>query len=237
MNIGITYALLGLYKQARAGLERALQMWRALGDRTLTAYCLQNLGYVYWRGGDGRTARRMEEEALREFTAVGDAFIRAATLLNLCFIEEQAGDYALAGEYVAQAQQDFSRIGATGPVTEARAEQARCALAMGRLEQARQLAEEAWTSLREHGPKGMESPFRVYLAVAEVFDALGLTSEAWAATEAGYGELMSRADKISQFEWRRAFLENVEENRALVEMWERLSGSVSPLTLPEVPNS
>jgi len=35
--------------------------------------------------------------------------------------------------------------------------------------------------------------------------------------------LMERADKISDPDWRKSFLENVPEHLALIEMWEGLS--------------
>jgi hypothetical protein len=40
--------------------------------------------------------------------------------------------------------------------------------------------------------------------------------------EAGYRALMELADKLSNPEWRRSFLENVAENRAIVAWWQRL---------------
>jgi len=40
--------------------------------------------------------------------------------------------------------------------------------------------------------------------------------------EAGYRELTARAEKISNAEWRKSFLENVPEHRTIVEMWERM---------------
>ncbi len=222
MNLGYQYALLGLYKQARSELEQALRMAQAIGDRTVYAYCLQDLGYVYWHSGDGRKARGLEEQALRESSTVGDAFGRAAALDYLGFIEEAAGDYVLAIARLEGARQEFNRLGVTASGIEALAVQARCTLAVGQLDDARQLAEQAWAYLREHGPKGIESPSRAYVSIADIFDALGATKESRAAIESGYVELESRANKISNAEWRRSFLENVEEHRALVEMWERL---------------
>ena len=35
---------------------------------------------------------------------------------------------------------------------------------------------------------------------------------------------MERAEKISDPEWRKSFLENIPEHRALVDMWERMAG-------------
>ena len=61
-----------------------------------------------------------------------------------------------------------------------------------------------------------------YQTCADIFDALGEGEQARAAVEAGHRELMARAEKISDSEWRRAFLNDVPEHRAIVEMWEKL---------------
>jgi hypothetical protein len=39
--------------------------------------------------------------------------------------------------------------------------------------------------------------------------------------EAGYRDLMARADKFTDPEWRQSFLDNIPEHRALVAQWER----------------
>ncbi len=43
------------------------------------------------------------------------------------------------------------------------------------------------------------------------------------AIEAGYQELIERAEKISQVEWGRSFLFNVPEHRALIELREQIA--------------
>lgn len=225
-DLGWNYAVLGRYEQARPVLEQALQLYQKLGIRLSMAYALQNLGYVAWRSGDGGMASRLEEQALAEFYIAGGASGHAVTLVYLGYIAEQAGNYAQAGAHLAAARDEFSRIGENSFKTEAQAGQARCALAQGQLEEARQWSEEVWAYLCEHGPELMDSPSRVYLSVADTFDALNMAPESRAAVEAGYAELMSRADKISEPEWRQSFLENVEEHRALIERWKGLDAPV-----------
>jgi hypothetical protein len=79
-----------------------------------------------------------------------------------------------------------------------------------------------WTYLQEHGTKGMTFPVWAYQTCADIFDALGEPERSRTAVEAGYRELMTLAEKISDSEWRASFLENVPEHRAIVESWERL---------------
>lgn len=54
-------------------------------------------------------------------------------------------------------------------------------------------------------------------------DALHAPATSWRALETGYREWMTRAEKIGDPDWRKSFLENVSEHRAIVEMWERTS--------------
>lgn len=73
-----------------------------------------------------------------------------------------------------------------------------------------------------NGTKGLESPTWAYQTCADIFDALSAPDQARAAVEAGYRELMERAAKIDDPEWRKSLLENIAEHRAVIELWERL---------------
>lgn len=91
-----------------------------------------------------------------------------------------------------------------------------------RFDEARQHATEIWQHLARHGTRGVESPVWVYQTCADVFDASGEPDRAHAAVEAGHHELRDRAEKIDEPEWRKAFLENVPEHRAIFDLLERL---------------
>lgn len=95
------------------------------------------------------------------------------------------------------------------------------AAAQGQLEQARTSVQEAWDYLKVHGWAVLENPATAYRNCAEVLEALGDEQAAQEALESGHQALMEKADSIDKPEWRQSFLENVPENRALLEMWER----------------
>ena len=63
-----------------------------------------------------------------------------------------------------------------------------------------------------------------YQTCADLFDALGEGEQARAAVQAGHRELMARAEKISDPEWRRPFLGDVPEHPTIVELWENAGG-------------
>ena len=219
-NLGYGFVLLGMYKPARAMLERSLHLHEAIGARRNRAYQLQNLGLASFRSGDNRAARRLLEVSVQEFTVVGDAFGRGAGLQYLALVFESTGDYAGAARRFEEAKSVLSERGSLLAM-DAVAGQARCALALGHLEEARRLVAELWAFLTDHGPKGLEHPVWVYLTCADIFDALGDRETARKAIEVGYGELQAHADRISNAEWRKSFLENVPEHRAITELWER----------------
>jgi hypothetical protein len=104
---------------------------------------------------------------------------------------------------------------------EASSNLAACEVQMGQLDEARKHICDAWDYLKENGCLGLENPGTVYRNCAEVFDALGETENVRLVLESGHQVLMEIADKINVPEWRQSFLENVPDNRAFMEMWER----------------
>lgn len=223
-NLGYCYAQLGLYALARPALEKTLELSQAVGERRNYSYGLQNLGWTYLCMGDGQTARQLQEQALHVFTVLGDAFGHAASVLYLGHIAERAGDVTNAARHFGAALEHFVHIGVRGFVLDSTAGVARCAVARGDLPAARQNANELWNEIAAHGAAGMEQPTLAYLTCANVFNTFGTSQAARAVIEAGYRELMQRAEKISEPEWRISFLENVPEHRAMVEMWEQVGG-------------
>jgi hypothetical protein len=140
----------------------------------------------------------------------------------LGYILEDARDSIGAADHLALARTGFAKLGAEPDRFEAQAVEAQAMLAQGRKAEAQQLASEVWTYLHEHGSQGLGSPSLAYVCVADVFEATegdDPASAAHAVIEAGYRDLMQRAEKISDATWHRSFLENVAENRAMVERW------------------
>ncbi|MGB8643813.1 MAG: AAA family ATPase, partial [Anaerolineae bacterium] len=238
-NLGYVDTQLGLYRQARARLEQALRLNEAIGSRRQRAYSQQNLGLVYWRSGDGRRARALLDESVREFEAVGDTSARATSLLYLAYETEQSGNPAAAIARYRQAAELFAGLGAHSLEHDAVAGLARSLTLQGQPAQSLEQATALWTFLCEHGADGMDAPIWAFQTCADVFIALAgpLTAPPGASADqaagavtvngkdlgilareaiaAGERELMRYADKITNAEWRRSFLENVPEHQAL----------------------
>jgi predicted ATPase len=221
VNLGVIYIQLGLYLQARDTLEKGLVLAEAIGERGLPVPLTDNLGYVYWSRGDRDRAIALGEQALRENRNMGGSpYNEAGILAGLGLYLESAGEWAAAIEHFTEARAIFARLGMNAEGLEAQVVEARARLALGQPEEARQLASDAWKHLHKHGSAGIFYPARVYVCVADIVHAIEIPGlSVREVIEAGYHDLMQRAGKISDIEWRRSFVENVAENRAIVERW------------------
>ncbi|MFZ1474419.1 MAG: AAA family ATPase [Anaerolineae bacterium] len=216
-HLGFAFAQLGLYSEARDALEAGLELANLTGIGRHQAYQMVNLGFVHWRSGDLATAIQMEEAALQEYAATGDAFGQAVCRAYLGYMHEEMGDLVPAAGDLAAARLGFAELGVEPDKIEAQATEARVLLALGQPEAARQLTMDVWEYLCEQGTDGFSSPAWVYVCVADVLAQVGNPGiSAVAVLAAGCREVLLRADRISDAAWRRAFLHNVAENRAVM---------------------
>jgi tetratricopeptide (TPR) repeat protein len=220
-NIGESYSRLGLYRQARAHLEQAKAAAEAIGARRFRALAVQNLGSVLLQMGHLRKAEEPLQEALREFHAMEDIFTEERVQLELALVQEQAGDFAGAERRFLAARGKLEEMGIGDGISEANAGLARCALAQGHLDEARQYTREAAAFLRQEGATA-ENPFRTYRSCAEVWLALGENEAAKDLIREGWHELQTRANRLNNLEWRQSFLDNVPDNSAVTQLAQRL---------------
>jgi eukaryotic-like serine/threonine-protein kinase len=220
-NIGSSFMVRGLYKQARSLIEQAIKICQALGARRPLAYDLANLGELYRDTGDLRKARQFAEQALQEIIPTGDARGKAFALASLGWILLSMEDAAGASRSFSETRELASSKGSAGMTSEATADLAACFLKQGQLDEARKCVHEAWDYLKEQGWMEMGDPPKVFLTCVEVFDALGEDENALAVLEGAHQALMEVADKTNVPEWRQSFLENNPDARAILEMWER----------------
>jgi predicted ATPase len=228
-NLGYTYVLLGMAERSLPALQRAIELAESVGARRLGGYASLNLALAHFRLGSLPAAQKILNALLPNFEALKDAFAQASAHAYLALSLEAGGEPELASRRFNEALEILRFIEAPGYASDARAGLARCALALGRLEEAGQFAGQVWDTLLKQGPEGMEFPVWAYLTCAEVFEARGETGRSRAAVEAGYQELSTRAGKISDPEWRQSFLENIPEHR---EMTRWASGQARTGTRP-----
>ncbi len=72
----------------------------------------------------------------------------------------------------------------------------------------------------------MAFPVLAYEACIIIYDSLGEAEKARAVADAAHRKITECADRISNVEWRKSFLENVPWNRTINGYWERLHQEV-----------
>jgi tetratricopeptide (TPR) repeat protein len=102
-NMAGTYMDLGDFARARESYDRELATWRALGNESLAAGTLANLGALDLKRRDCAPAQRHLSEALRFAEKTGDKSLRHTSLQDLSQAEECLGNYKVALATLRQA--------------------------------------------------------------------------------------------------------------------------------------
>lgn len=227
-NMGYIYMQMGMFERAHQVLGKSLGINETLGARRYVAYNLLNLGLAHSRTGNHDRAKELIERAQTELKSLGDKFAIGVshTYLGLC--REHSRNTSSAIESYGAAQDMMKEAGIQGFMQDTTAGLARCKLKMGVEGEALDYALELWFHLQNNGAKGLEFPILAYQTCTSVFKALGDDEKSKTALEEGRNELMRRAGRISDDSWRKSFLENVPEHRALSEKWDRRAEAYSP---------
>ena len=98
---------------------------------------------------------------------------------------------------------------------------ARCTLSSRGALEALPLTSELWNYLCQHGSQGMEFPVMAFITCAQVYKTVGDEEKYKLALQAGYDDLIGRADKISDQTWRATFLNNIPEHQKIVSLWKK----------------
>jgi len=220
-NLGYAYVCLGMFQAGQQALEQSLEVYQPIGVRRDAVYAGLNLGLAHWRMGNSQVALELLEKMEHETVALNDMFGRAAGLAYVGLVQETLGNLARARECFRQAAELYEKIGVRSYAMDACAGLARLALAEGNLTEASVNAMRVWNFLQHYGAQGMEFPVRAYLTCADIFDALDKSEMVRTVVEEGYRELNHRADKISNAQWRKSFLDNVPEHRQIVQKLKR----------------
>ena len=215
-NLGAMKHTLGDFATARDYHERALAISRTLSDRQGESVAANNLGWVLHHLGDEAAARHYCQRALDIRVAIGDKRGQGYSLSYLGVVLEGLGKLEEAATAHQKALQLRREIGQAAAAVDDLAGLARVALKQGNIAQATEYAEEIWEWLQEHGVQGVLSPLQVYLTVADVWQANGRDPEARPILIRAYELLQQQAERFTDREMRRAFLENVPLHREVM---------------------
>jgi non-specific serine/threonine protein kinase len=151
---------MGDHDQARVLNERALDQYRALGDRRGIAAALRSLGVITIDERDPAAALDLLEECLIHAHASGNHWEVAAAHSLIGIASFALGDYATAIEQQETALAEWRRLGDTGFVVAALTYIGLAAVASGRLERAEAVSRAALELVSTTG-----DPYRVAGAV------------------------------------------------------------------------
>ena len=110
-NLGIVYRRLGRYTDALAHYERAIDIYREIGDRNTEGGAVNNIGIVYLRLGRYDEAQAHFTRALAIHREIGDRTSEAVALTNLGTVAERTGQLGRARAYHEQALARYRRAG------------------------------------------------------------------------------------------------------------------------------
>jgi ATP/maltotriose-dependent transcriptional regulator MalT len=142
------------YDQAEVLCRESLELYRELGERSGTAFSLQQLANITYRRSNYAQARSLLEEALLLFKEVEDEEGMASVLDDLAYGATDEGEYTRARGLAEQALTISRKVNDKRSITYALLRLGRVLFfSQGDLARSRRLAEEALTISKEVGYK------------------------------------------------------------------------------------
>jgi predicted ATPase/predicted Ser/Thr protein kinase len=221
-NLGWTYVMLGMYREGISNIEQAMEISLQIGYLAQCVHNRWNLSLANLRMGTLEAAVNNLEQI--DIDVIGKGFLEAYHFWYSGLVGEGIGDYTKAKEDFKKGKEAFQEMDFKANASDSLAGITRCLLKLEKLDEAKQCSEELWNYLKKNGSSGMELPILAYITCADTFREVGDTENYTTAIREGHEVLLEMADKISDPDMRRSFLENVPEHRTMVEMWGRMAG-------------
>jgi class 3 adenylate cyclase/tetratricopeptide (TPR) repeat protein len=225
-NLGWVAGMQGDFLTARSYASQAIRIGREVGSRASELYGLINLSSYSCTSGDNEAALSYAAQGLELGRAIqdrgGEAWAltvqgHAFTALNR--IPEASLAYQTALEIRTE-------LGQAALACEPRAGLARIALGQENLPAALAHISTLLDFLDGGGSlNGTEEPLRVFLTCYQVLQAAG-DSRAAQILAAAYQHLSQQADKITNQDARRRFLENISYHRQILDAMEKNGGGL-----------
>ncbi|MEM7539335.1 MAG: tetratricopeptide repeat protein [Chloroflexota bacterium] len=220
-TIGNAYTGMGLYDKAKSHYEQAYEVVQTIQLPHVEASILGDLSYSYDVLGEHERAWSLSKK-LREIAhELEDDDLMFHAYLSTAHLQQRHGQFEQSLASYAQAR-DACPQGYQHTQIEITAAMARLHQQIGNHDTVQQEIE-AVLSYLETDPEKIYSmnPFRTYLSCYHVLNANHDPRAADILNKA-YTMLQAWADRIENPEWRRSFLENVPENREIVEEVKRV---------------
>lgn len=224
--LGVLYLELGNLDRAQECLQKGLDLCREIGDEAGEPYMLCNLGLIARDRDELARAEELLAAGLAIARAQDDRNLISAFVSYLSTVSLAAGRVEQAIERATAALEMRRELGLELLATDdlallAAAHQHALPPATG---QALDCARQCLASLEECGGEGPEFPARDYFFCYQVLAADGQTGAAGEALAAAHRLVLARAEKIDDPLQRQSYLENVPDNRQILqetEKWRR----------------
>ncbi|MBN1148650.1 MAG: AAA family ATPase [Anaerolineales bacterium] len=214
-NLSALYTEIGQHEKAGAEIEAGLELARQIRFQHVEANLLSNQGRMRLELGEAGGALQAYQGALDVAVSIQAPNPAGAAHLGLGMTYAASGQYALAAQHLEQAIESYAAAGESAFVVAARSYLALARLALGDLEQALRLSNQAVSDLE--AASGGEHVQDTYLHHYHILSACGQKEAALAALDRARQEIERRAASLPP-EWRPAFLENVAVNREVLEL-------------------
>jgi predicted ATPase/class 3 adenylate cyclase len=219
-NLGWVMGTLGDYPSARAYCEQNLRIARESGDRHVEAYVFINLSAFAGRQGDHEGALVYAAQALELARQTDDRSASAWALTYAGHAHLALGQAQVASNEYRAALELRQALEQPNLSAEPLAGLARLALVENNLPAAQESIATILAHLDSGGTlDGTDEPLRVYLTCFRVLQAAG-DGRAREILDTAHRQLQERAEKISDLDVRRNFLENVPYHREILNAWE-----------------
>jgi tetratricopeptide (TPR) repeat protein len=225
-NLGVNYADMGEYEEARDCQQQALMISQEIGDREGESFAYVNLSLIHHMLGDNETVLAICAQALKLQQDIHDRRNEAFTLTYMGHALAALGEMGQAADSYRKAQKIREELGEESLIMDDLAGLARVAMATGDKTEAMTYTAEILDWIEANSIEGIEYPLQVYLTCYRVLhqQANGnhdMLTRAHTVLETAYVHLQKQAEAIKDQEQRFQFLMHIPFNRAILAAWEQ----------------
>lgn len=222
-NLGYNYLLIGKFRMGRAYIENALSLSNQIGAQSIYHRLNLIIALLRLRLYDEAMQSKIRLDEVLKWSK--DNFAQSIIHTYSGLIYEKMGDFKTSLGEFSQSEKKLLKIQLSSYARDAQAGKVRCLLAQSDFDEASREARILLNNLLQWGTAGMEFPYLAYLTCVDTFQRVGDRESLLKALRTGYEELMHRAARIGNDDWRASFLGNIPENAAMIASWEKVFGT------------
>ncbi|MEZ4709623.1 MAG: tetratricopeptide repeat protein [Caldilineaceae bacterium] len=224
-ELGILYMMVGKWNQAKLNLEMGLKVTEEIGSESGKAYILCNLGQVLRDSGQTLRAEEYLLSCLRLAQTLGNEHLEAICLGDVALLYLQQNKMNQAIEYAQDSLKKFRLLNLDESVPSVLLIIAMANLFLSNRQEAETNLNEALRILRDANAEELDFPHRDYWMCSQIFRQLDNEKMAVQFLHSAYTLLIQQANRITDPEMRRSFLENVPHNRVILKSLGQLESS------------